>query len=208
LAIPSSLHAEAPVLTNMAALRCNASVLLWLVISFGSTVQAFVLRPPTSSLLSSPSVFHIPSAAGTLVAPSLERSGLESRRKQQQRPTFRLFRPLSIDMSIADSTSLSQAVSYEPAAGQQEPRRIIIAGAPASGKGTQCAYIQQRFGVVHLSTGDMLRAAVAAGTPIGNEAKAYMDSGRLVPDSTMIGVVRACQVEKCALEVAHFALPF
>jgi hypothetical protein len=175
------------VLTNMASLRCNVSVLLWLVISFcGCTVQAFVLRPPSSSTPSKPA-FHVPAAETPL-----ERNGLESRRKQQQRPNFRLFRPLSIDMSIADSTtSLSQAVSHEQAASQQ-PRRIIIAGAPASGKGTQCAYIQQRFGVVHLSTGDMLRAAVAAGTPIGNEAKEYMDSGRLVPDRTMIGVVRSC----------------
>lgn len=68
--------------------------------------------------------------------------------------------------------------------------RIIIAGAPASGKGTQCEMIKEKFGVVHLSTGDMLRAAVSAGTDVGKEAKAYMDSGQLVPDSTMIGVVR------------------
>ena len=68
--------------------------------------------------------------------------------------------------------------------------KIVIAGAPASGKGTQCEKIQERLGVVHLSTGDMLRAAVSAGTDVGKEAKAYMDSGKLVPDSTIIGVVR------------------
>lgn len=67
--------------------------------------------------------------------------------------------------------------------------RIIIAGAPASGKGTQCERIKEAFDVVHLSTGDMLRAAVAAGTKVGKEAKSYMDSGKLVPDSTIIGVV-------------------
>ncbi len=67
--------------------------------------------------------------------------------------------------------------------------KIIIAGAPASGKGTQCEKIKEEFGVVHLSTGDMLRAAVAAGTEVGKEAKSYMDSGKLVPDSTIIGVV-------------------
>jgi Adenylate kinase len=71
------------------------------------------------------------------------------------------------------------------------PTRIIIAGAPASGKGTQCEKITAKYGVVHLSTGDMLRAAVAAGTEVGREAKAYMDAGKLVPDSTIIGVVRA-----------------
>jgi len=67
---------------------------------------------------------------------------------------------------------------------------IIIAGAPASGKGTQCEVIKEKFGVVHLSTGDMLRAAVAAGTEVGKQAKDFMDSGKLVPDDVIIGVVR------------------
>jgi adenylate kinase len=67
---------------------------------------------------------------------------------------------------------------------------IIIAGAPASGKGTQCEIIKEKFGVVHLSTGDMLRAAVAAGTEVGKQAKDYMDSGRLVPDEVIIGIVK------------------
>jgi hypothetical protein len=66
---------------------------------------------------------------------------------------------------------------------------LIIAGAPASGKGTQCELIKQRYGVVHLSTGDMLRAAVSAGTDVGKSAKEYMDSGKLVPDEVIIGVV-------------------
>lgn len=69
------------------------------------------------------------------------------------------------------------------------PVKIIIAGAPASGKGTQCEVIKEKFGVVHLSTGDMLRAAVAAGTEIGKQAKDYMDSGKLVPDHVIIGIV-------------------
>lgn len=70
------------------------------------------------------------------------------------------------------------------------PPRLIIAGAPASGKGTQCELIKQKYGVVHLSTGDMLRAAVSAGTDVGKIAKEYMDSGRLVPDEVIIGVVK------------------
>lgn len=69
------------------------------------------------------------------------------------------------------------------------PPRIIICGAPASGKGTQCEFIREEFKVVHLSTGDMLRAAVKAGSPLGAEAKGYMDRGELVPDSTMIGII-------------------
>jgi len=67
---------------------------------------------------------------------------------------------------------------------------IIIAGAPASGKGTQCETIKEEFGVVHLSTGDMLRAAVAAGTEVGVQAKEFMDSGKLVPDEVIIGIIR------------------
>ena len=67
--------------------------------------------------------------------------------------------------------------------------KLIIAGAPASGKGTQCEIIKEKYGVVHLSTGDMLRAAVAAGTDVGNQAKDFMDAGKLVPDEVIIGVV-------------------
>jgi adenylate kinase len=70
------------------------------------------------------------------------------------------------------------------------PPKLIIAGAPASGKGTQCELIKQKYGVVHLSTGDMLRAAVAAGTDVGKQAKDYMDAGKLVPDDVIIGVVK------------------
>ena len=69
---------------------------------------------------------------------------------------------------------------------------FIFSGAPAAGKGTQCAFIKERFGVVHLSTGDMLRAAVAAETQIGQLAKDFMDSGKLVPDDVMIGIVSHC----------------
>jgi adenylate kinase len=69
--------------------------------------------------------------------------------------------------------------------------KIIIAGAPASGKGTQCEFIKEAFGCVHLSTGDMLRAAVVAGTDLGKEAKGHMDSGGLVPDKLIIDIIIA-----------------
>merc|ERR1719223_2079122 len=67
---------------------------------------------------------------------------------------------------------------------------IIIAGAPASGKGTQCEVIKSDLGVVHLSTGDMLRAAVVAETEVGNMAKEFMDGGKLVPDEVIIGIIK------------------
>ena len=69
--------------------------------------------------------------------------------------------------------------------------KFIIAGAPASGKGTQCEFIKAEFGCIHLSTGDMLRAAVEAGSDLGKEAKGHMDSGGLVPDKLIIDIIIA-----------------
>jgi adenylate kinase len=71
------------------------------------------------------------------------------------------------------------------------PPRIIIIGGPASGKGTQCENIASKYGVVHLSTGDMLREAVKEGSAIGRIAKEYMDRGELVPDEVIIQIVSA-----------------
>ena len=68
--------------------------------------------------------------------------------------------------------------------------RLILLGGPGAGKGTQANYIKERYQIPQISTGDMLRAAVKAGTELGMEAKKHMDSGGLVPDDVIIGLVK------------------
>lgn len=67
---------------------------------------------------------------------------------------------------------------------------LILLGPPGAGKGTHAEALKREFGVEHISTGDMLRAAVAEGTELGKLAKQYMDAGSLVPDEVVIGIVR------------------
>jgi adenylate kinase len=68
--------------------------------------------------------------------------------------------------------------------------RIVFLGAPGAGKGTQARMLSEKYGIPQISTGDILRAAVKAGTPLGQKAKGYMDAGNLVPDELMVDLIR------------------
>ncbi len=67
---------------------------------------------------------------------------------------------------------------------------LLIMGPPGAGKGTQAEYLIKEFGLTHISTGDMFRAAIKEGTAMGKKAKEYMDAGQLVPDEIVVGIVR------------------
>ena len=68
--------------------------------------------------------------------------------------------------------------------------RLVLLGAPGAGKGTQAKKLIEKYSIPQISTGDILRKAVTDGTPLGKEAKSYMDKGELVPDSVVIGLVK------------------
>lgn len=90
----------------------------------------------------------------------------------------------TLPLVIRAPTLASVTVSNPP------PPHILISGAPASGKGTQCEYVVDKYDVVHISTGDMLRSAVKKKTTLGVKAKSYMDEGGLVPDDIVISMLK------------------
>lgn len=85
---------------------------------------------------------------------------------------------------------------------------IILIGPPGAGKGTQAQILEAEYGLKQLSTGDMLRAQIAAGTELGKKAKAVMDAGNLVPDDVMIGMIADCiDSPECAKGVIFDGFP-
>ncbi len=70
--------------------------------------------------------------------------------------------------------------------------KVVLLGAPGAGKGTQAELLAEKFGVPHISTGDLLREEVRQGTELGRQAKGYMDRGELVPDELMIAMIKGC----------------
>jgi len=149
----------------------NFSALLFVTLSTVATVMAFSPVPRTHSTIQRISA---PSPSTVVLE-----MGSRSATKWEKKQAWIEARGIGSGASASDE-----------GASVDSPVNIIIAGAPASGKGTQCEIIKKEFGVVHLSTGDMLRAAVSAGTEVGVQAKEFMDSGKLVPDEVIIGIIR------------------
>jgi adenylate kinase len=92
--------------------------------------------------------------------------------------------------SAANKRSIGRSCGTVESNHPRNLMRLILLGAPGAGKGTQAAFICQRYAIPQISTGDMLRAAVKAGSPMGVEAKKVMDSGALVNDDIIIGLVK------------------
>ncbi|KAB1204755.1 Adenylate kinase 2, chloroplastic [Morella rubra] len=108
----------------------------------------------------------------------------------------------SLTRSRPKQTPLSNAPNFTvlAAAKKPEPLKIMISGAPASGKGTQCELITQKYGLVHVAAGDLLRAEVAADSENGRQAKEFMEKGQLVPDKIVVMMVKERLLRPDALE--------
>ncbi|GMH66384.1 hypothetical protein TrVE_jg9765 [Triparma verrucosa] len=102
---------------------------------------------------------------------------------------FRSLLSLLLLLSPTLSFTSSTPNLRSPSSLSASPLKLIITGAPASGKGTQCLSLKNRYDLTHLSTGDMLRMAVSNGTPTGLKAKEFMDAGKLVPDEVVCGII-------------------
>lgn len=105
---------------------------------------------------------------------------------------------VSMGQCVSKGTTTKASKNAHASAGQ--PLKVMIAGAPAAGKGTQCARIVEEYGLIHISVGDLLRAEVAAGTDAGKKAKSYMDNGDLVPNEVVVEMVKNKLAEPQVME--------
>ncbi|XP_010530692.1 PREDICTED: adenylate kinase 2, chloroplastic [Tarenaya hassleriana] len=103
-----------------------------------------------------------------------------------------LRRRRSISLQRVSRSPSTDAASFQvvAAAKKTEPLKIMISGAPASGKGTQCELITQKYGLVHISAGDLLRAEIESGSENGRRAKEFMEKGQLVPNEIVVMMVK------------------
>eukprot|EP00899_Mesostigma_viride_P011983 jgi/Mesvir1/20786/Mv07896-RA.1 len=118
---------------------------------------------------------------------SIARNCWSGRRPQRHRRNWPAGSALA---GLGDGASSQQGPTTTTDKSQKKPR-IIISGAPASGKGTQCASIVEKYGLVHISAGDLLRAEVAAQSEAGKIAAKYMNAGQLVPNDVIVTMVRS-----------------
>ncbi|KAK9929661.1 hypothetical protein M0R45_026751 [Rubus argutus] len=105
--------------------------------------------------------------------------------KAPQSSTLSARVPIQSPSSLRAPNGLVVRCAYE-----SEPLRVMISGAPASGKGTQCELITQKYDLVHVAAGDLLRAEIASGSENGKLARKYMDQGQLVPDEIVVMMVK------------------
>ncbi|KAG1363998.1 putative adenylate kinase 5, chloroplastic [Cocos nucifera] len=136
---------------------------------YASLIPSLPTRPPSALLLSSSAFLSSSSSS------SLSSSLASSRSLRVEFKTYWKRNPKPKALRVDCSA--------------KEPLKVMISGAPASGKGTQCQMIVEKYGLVHISTGDLLRAEVSQGTEIGKKAKEYMDNGMLVPDDIVTDMV-------------------
>ncbi|KQJ94808.1 adenylate kinase, chloroplastic [Brachypodium distachyon] len=110
-------------------------------------------------------------------------------------------RPLRLNSARRRGLSPApRAAKAVEAAAKAGPLNVMIAGAPASGKGTQCELIKAKYGLVHISAGDLLRAEIAAGSQNGKQAKEFMEKGQLVPDEIVVNMVKERLLQSDAQE--------
>uniref|UniRef100_A0ACD5ZWB6 Uncharacterized protein n=1 Tax=Avena sativa TaxID=4498 RepID=A0ACD5ZWB6_AVESA len=98
--------------------------------------------------------------------------------------------PLRLNCARRNALPPAPRAAKALAAENADALNVMIAGAPASGKGTQCELIKAKYGLVHISAGDLLRAEIATGTANGKQAKEFMEKGQLVPDEIVVNMVK------------------